>query len=288
MTETEPTLPDEVESRYYSSQGFDPDHARTVRSHYLSFVEGKDLLIELGCGRGEFLQLAAPEVGRVLGVDVDPAMVEQAAAAGVEAVEADVLRFLTDTDERPDAVFLAHLIEHLSVADAFAVLERIAALVPPGGVVIVVTPNPACLANLTNDFWSDPTHVRLYTVDLLRFLLEQTGFDVRDAGGNPLDVPGPPPALLTSDETSDWGRADVHVEPMAPVEYDESFQLETVIDELSRLRRAVESIAHWVDEHDGRLVELRHLAESTAAAHDRTLHHLYGPNEIYVVGERRA
>jgi len=288
MTETEPTLPDEVESRYYSSQGFDPDHARTVRGHYLSFVEGKELLIELGCGRGEFLQLAAPKVGRVLGVDVDAAMVEQAAAAGVEAVEADVLTFLADTDERPDAVFLAHLVEHLSVADAFAMFERIAALVPPGGVVIVVTPNPACLANLTNDFWSDPTHVRLYTVDLLRFLLDQTGFDVRDAGGNPLDVPGPPPALLSSDDTTDWGRADVHVEPMAPVEYDESFQLETVLDELSRLRRAVESIAHWVDEHDGRLVELRHLAESTAAAHDRTLHHLYGPNEIYVVGERRA
>jgi SAM-dependent methyltransferase len=280
-------VPDEIESRYYASQGFDPAHAREVRSHYLSFVEGKQLLLELGCGRGEFLQLAAPSVGRVLGVDVDPDMVKQAGDAGFEAVQADVLDYLAITDERPDAVFLAHLIEHLPVDAAFEVLQRVAALVPPGGVVIVVTPNPACLANLTNDFWSDPTHVRLYTVDLLRFLLDQTGFDVVDAGGNPLDVPGPPPELLASASTEPWGAADVEVAPMAPMTYDESFQLETVLDELSRLRTAVESMAHWIREHDARLTEVRHFAEATAARHDDTLRHLYGPNEIYAVGARR-
>lgn len=280
-------VPEELESRYYASQGFDPDHARHVRGQYLPFVEGRQLLLELGCGRGEFLQLAAPAVGRVLGVDVDPEMVEQAVGAGVDAVQADVIEFLASTEERPDAVFLAHLIEHLTVAEAFEMLEQVARIVPAGGVVIVVTPNPACLANLTNDFWSDPTHVRLYTVDLLRFLLDQTGFDLLEAGGNPLDVPGPPPELLSIAAPEPWGEADVEVAPMAPIRYDESFQLDTVLDELHRLRTAVEALAHWIGEHDGRLAELRHLAETTAARHDAALRHLYGPNEIFAVGVRR-
>ncbi|MEZ5208020.1 MAG: hypothetical protein R2690_13840 [Acidimicrobiales bacterium] len=79
-------LPDEIEHRYYTSQGFDPAHARQVRSHYLPFVDGRELLVELGCGRGEFLEVASEVVERCLGVDADPAMVEAVVAAGHDAV----------------------------------------------------------------------------------------------------------------------------------------------------------------------------------------------------------
>jgi SAM-dependent methyltransferase len=282
------TVPEALESNYFDSQGFDPDHASRVRSHYLQWVEGRRLLVELGCGRGEFLTAARGRVARLVGVDSDPEMVRQAAEAGFEAIQADVIDFLDATADRPDAVFLAHLIEHLPVADAFTMLSSIARVTEPGGVLIVVTPNPACLANLTNDFWSDPTHVRLYTLDLLAFLLEQNGFDVVDRGGNPLDVPGPPPRLLSPEPLEAWGQADPTIEPRALVEYDQSLHLETVLDEMARLRVAVESLIHWVGEHDERLDSLRHLTETVAERHDDTLRHLYGPNEIYVVGERRA
>ncbi|MCX7621181.1 MAG: class I SAM-dependent methyltransferase, partial [Acidimicrobiales bacterium] len=255
--------------------------------HYLRFVEGREFLVELGAGRGEFLELAAPTVGRVLGVDADPVMVEQIKAKGLEATQAEVGEYVAATDDRPDAVFLAHLIEHLPVDTAFALLCNIASILRPGGVVIVVTPNPACLANLTNDFWSDPTHVRLYTLELLSFLCEQAGFEVIEASGNPADVPGPPPLLRGPDPLGPWARPEPQIEPRGPVQYDEHLHLESVIEELARLRVGVESLAHWIIEQSRQLIELRHYAEVLARHYDATLEHLWGPNEIYVVGERR-
>ncbi len=286
-----PDVPDEIESRYYEAQAFDSDHARTVRSHYLPFVAGRDLLVELGCGRGEFLSVVAEAgaVGRVLGVDIDPAMVAAVRAAGHEAVEADLLDYLRDTDDRPDAVFLAHVIEHLTVGDAFAMLARLAELMPPGGRLVVVTPNPACLANLTNDFWSDPTHVRLYSLDLLRFLLEQTGFDVVDAAGNPLDVPGPPPLLLAPvTELPAWGAAEVTLPLPRGITYDaDAVGVADLLTEVAELRNALATVVHWLGTYDDRLADVRHLTEALARSHDTALAHHYGPNEIYVVGERR-
>lgn len=280
-------LPEEVESRYYAARGFEPDHARRVRSHYLPFVEGRELLVELGAGRGEFLGLVRDQVGRAVGVDIDPAMCQQVRDLGLEAVESDVHTFLAETDLRPDAVFLAHLIEHLPVDAAFDMLSSIAAIVPPGGRVIVVTPNPACLAVLTNDFWSDPTHVRLYTLELLSFLLEQAGFDVVEAAGNPADRPGPPPEMHAPAPLGDWDMTAVEVPPRALIEIDDGYRVDTLLDEVSRLRRANEELAAAHVRMGELLIELRAHAEETSRKLASGFGSLYGPNEIYVVGERR-
>jgi hypothetical protein len=277
-------LPDEVESRYYASRGFDPDHARRVRSHYLPFVAGRGLLVELGAGRGEFLDLAREEVDRAVAVDVDPAMCEQVRALGLEAVHADVRTFLASTDLRPDAVFLAHLVEHLPVDAAYEMFTAIAAITPPDGRVVVVTPNPACLAMLTNDFWSDPTHVRLYTLELLSFLLDQAGFDVVEAAGNPLDRPGPPPEVHGPGPLGDDALPVVEVEPRALIEIDDGYRLDTMLDEISRLRHATEALA---DAHNRLHAEVRRHSDRVASRFDSAFQHLYGPNEIYVVGARR-
>lgn len=280
-------LPDEVESSYYAAQGFDPAHARAVLAHYLPYVETRSFLVDLGCGRGELLDLARDRVGRVLGVDVDPAMVAAVRDQGIDAVQQDVLAWVAETDETPDAVFMAHLVEHLTVDAAYDLLVGLARVIPPGGVLIVVTPNPACMANLRNDFWSDPTHLRLYTPDLLSFLLDQAGFEVTAARVNPENDPGPPPEFLAPPVNEDIDVATVTVEPAAPIQYDESFQLETLLEETARLRAAVLSLVHGFAQLEGHHRQLRHLTSLLAERHDATLRHLWEPNEIYVVGERR-
>jgi SAM-dependent methyltransferase len=271
----------DVEAQYYASRHFDSEHARDVRRHYLPFVEGRELLVELGCGRGEFIGLARDGVRRVRGVDRDPEMVKLASTAGLDVVESDVLEYLSTTDDRPDAVFAAHLIEHLSVDATFELLQAIARVMRPTGVLILVTPNPACLAMLTADFWSDPTHVRPYTVELMQFLLEESGFDISDLGGNPNDVPGPPPDLLTANTLTPWGSlADGFDSRVIPD------QKKT--DELSIVSREVAAIRHVLGEVDGRLSSLRHFATHIADRLNDTLHFLYPANEIYVVGRRQA
>lgn len=284
-------VPDEIESDYYAAQGFDPEHSRLVRSHYLPFVAGRSLLVELGCGRGEFMSLVAEQqvVDRVVGVDIDPAMVAAVRAAGHDAVEDDLLHYLDVTDDRPDAVFLAHVIEHLTVGESFAMLKRLAELIPVGGRLIVVTPNPACLANLTNDFWSDPTHVRLYTLDLMSFLFNETGFEVVDQGGNPLDIPGPPPTLLAPvKDLPPWGSATVELPEQTPLTYEPGELPLLALEELTRFRITMQSMLFWLDIYNERMSDLRHIVEGLSKVHDETLRWHYGANEIYVVGERRA
>jgi SAM-dependent methyltransferase len=271
----------DAEAQYYASRRFDSEHARAVRSHYLQFVDGRELLVELGSGRGEFLALARESVGRVRGVDVDPEMVTLATAEGLDVVEADVRDYLASTDDRPDAVFAAHLIEHLSVEATFELLQAIARIMRPGGVLILVTPNPACLAMLTADFWSDPTHVRPYTLELVRFLLEASGFTVSDLGGNPNDVPGPPPDLLAANTLAPWGSLDEGFVPRA-------IPTEERTDELSLVSREVANIRHILAEVDGRLTSLRHFTTHVAERLNDTLHFLYPANEIYAVGRRKA
>src|SRR5215218_4449711 len=73
---------------------FDPEHAREVLAHYVPLFEGKAPVLELGCGRGEFLGLLAAAGVEARGVDSDEGMVEKARAEGLDVVCADAVAFL--------------------------------------------------------------------------------------------------------------------------------------------------------------------------------------------------
>ena len=268
-----------AEADYYGARGFDEQHAAEVRSFYLPYVEGRRLLVELGCGRGEFLSLAQPIVEQVCGVDVDPKMVQLARARGFTVIEDDVRSYLRQVDDNPDTFFAAHLIEHFSVQDAFGLLTEVHHALAPDGLVILATPNPACLAMLTNDFWSDPTHVRLYTPELLRFLLQQAGFEIVDEGGNPNDTPGPPPHLLAADLLEPWGSLADTLGDAAALPEVPSEGVRELSDEVLLLRHIVVTL-------DERLRALRHVAGHAIERHNDTLRFLYGANEIFVVARR--
>ena len=268
-----------AEADYYGARGFDEQHAAEVRSFYLPYVEGRRLLVELGCGRGEFLSLAQPLVEQTRGVDVDPKMVQLARARGFTVIEDDVRSYLRKVDDKPDAIFAAHLIEHFSVDDAFGLLSEVHHALAPDGVVIIVTPNPACLAMLTNDFWSDPTHVRLYTPELLRFLLQQAGFEIVDEGGNPNDTPGPPPHLLASDPLEPWSSLAEALGEAALMPEVPSEGVRELSDEVLLLRNLVMTL-------DERLGALRHATGHVLERHNDMLRFLYGANEIFVVARR--
>jgi SAM-dependent methyltransferase len=280
-----------TESRYYRSREFDPDHARDVRKHYVKFVDGRRFLVDLGCGRGEFLELARDAVERVKGVDADPGMVGRVRDLGIEVEASDALDYVRLTTDRPDVVFAAHLVEHLSVEQTADLLGGLGKIIPRDGIVILVTPNPACLAILTADFWSDPTHVRLYTVELLRFLLEEAGFEFLEADANPLDLPGPPPHLLAASLLGSWGTLEdvLDAPPTVPGRYPRLSKLanrgtlaalRSLATELWGLRRIAVTL-------DKRILELRHQIHHILERHNDAQRFLYPPNEIYVVARRQ-
>ena len=142
-------------------------------------------VLDVGCGPGVFLQ-ALCESGRTgFGIDASPDEVAEARRRGLAVEQADALAWLEGTAERFDGVFCAHVVEHLPPAAAVRLLEGAHRVLAPGGVLVLITPDPRDLEVLTERFWHDLTHVRPYPASLLAAMCRELGFDVRRSGNDP-------------------------------------------------------------------------------------------------------
>jgi O-antigen chain-terminating methyltransferase len=147
------------------------------------FAAGSRVL-DLGCGRGEFLQLLKQRGVDGLGVDADLEMVNAVRERGLNAQNVHVHEFLQRHPEEFDGIFAAHLIEHLR-PDQFAELARLAVRgLRSGGRLILVTPNPHNLSMQLHDFWTDLQHVRFYTPEIVRWVVHEAGLKDIEVGEN--------------------------------------------------------------------------------------------------------
>lgn len=125
---------------------------------YLALVREHEPVLDLGCGRGEFLALLAGEGIRASGVDSDPGMIDRCRALGLEATLADVNDYLEGLEDASlGAVFSAQLIEHLPYPELRRMLALARAKLRPGGVFIAESVNPHRISSLKT-FWVDLTH----------------------------------------------------------------------------------------------------------------------------------
>jgi len=274
-----------VESDYYSYMEFDPEHTREVLGHYVPLFQDKAPVLELGSGRGEFLGLLAEAGVAATGVDSDEGMVDKARAEGLDVVCADAVAFLHgDPPPGPyQGVFCAHFVEHLTPSQVRELLEGVRRVLAPGGRFVAVTPNPACYAVLSHDFWRDPTHVRFYDLPLLEFLCRQAGLEVEQSGTNPVNHPGPPPEYVAPDPV-------VHP-PVEDLIEEATRKIRESLDHHDRRGRAsggheaqwAFELAHVVKVLAGRLQESTEALRELRRAHDKLVWGLYQSNETYVV-----
>jgi 2-polyprenyl-3-methyl-5-hydroxy-6-metoxy-1,4-benzoquinol methylase len=132
-------------------------------------------LLDIGSGRGRFLQAARARGFEVLGVDGDAASVEYSSAQGAPAVCEDVWKYLEDQDETYDVISAIHFVEHFEPADTSRLIAGMAELLRPGGTLVLVTPNFRDWRIASEVFWLDPTHVRPYPLLLLEQMVEAVG-----------------------------------------------------------------------------------------------------------------
>jgi SAM-dependent methyltransferase len=134
-------------------------------------------IVDIGCGRGEWLELLGDEGLQARGVDLNHVLLQRCRELNLNVVEGDAVAFLREqTPNSLGAVTSFHLIEHLPHKTLIAFLDAALCALRPGGLAICETPNPRNLQVGSCNFYLDPTHRNPLPPDLMRYLFEARGF----------------------------------------------------------------------------------------------------------------
>jgi O-antigen chain-terminating methyltransferase len=186
-----------------------PHEIRERLAGYLPDFEGALDVVDIGCGRGEFLELLRERGIPARGVDINEEMAAICRERGLDATAGDALTYLR---EQPDAslggLFAAQVVEHLEPDYLMQLLDAAYHKLRPGSKVVLETINPACWYAFFSSYIRDITHVVPLHPDTLRYLLIASGFqhvEVRFSAPFPeesklqaISIPVRPPASASA------------------------------------------------------------------------------------------
>lgn len=164
----------ELEARYRGT----PEEISERAAEYLPLLEGRNAVLDLGCGRGEVLALLSERGIGCRGVDASLDMVRLCSDRGLEAQQGDLLRYLAGLDEGSlEGIVSFHVIEHLEATSINRLVRLAWRVLAAGGILILETPNPLSIVVAASSFWRDPTHRRPIHPDALFLSFELAGFE---------------------------------------------------------------------------------------------------------------
>ncbi len=144
---------------------------------YVVHFTGEGPIVELGCGRGEFLELARDAGLDARGVDDNAEMVSTCRERGLAVEEQDLFTYLKDVEEDSlGGIFAAQVIEHLPPAMLRETLAAAHRALRKGGRIVLETVNTKSVLALIESFYRDLTHQKPLHPETLDFLLRSCGF----------------------------------------------------------------------------------------------------------------
>jgi SAM-dependent methyltransferase len=153
------------------------EHVRRGQRAYVDDFRDAAPVLDVGCGRGEFLGLLREAGIEARGVDADADMVAYARGEGLDVTQADALEHLAGLDDGSlGGIFLAQVVEHLPAATLLRLLELAHAKLRPAGVLVAETINPLSPLALRN-YFADLTHAQPLVPETLQLLARHAGFD---------------------------------------------------------------------------------------------------------------
>lgn len=145
--------------------------------HPIRDISRQPNALDLGCGRGEWLELLDREGFAATGVDLDEGMLKACEQLHLTTHKADALSYLESLpDASVDIVSAFHMVEHIPFDALQQLVQQALRVLVPGGLLIMETPNPENLQVGAHTFYFDPTHKRPIPPMLLAFLPEHYGF----------------------------------------------------------------------------------------------------------------
>jgi len=157
------------------------DEIRARMATYLPLFDGASDVLDVGCGRGEFLELLASAGITARGLDLNHEMVETCRANGLDVTEGDAVGYLSALpDGSLGGLFAAQVVEHLEPAYLLSFLELAFHKLRPGGRLVLETLNPSCWVAFFESYIRDITHVWPLHPETLQFLVVASGFTSAD------------------------------------------------------------------------------------------------------------
>lgn len=169
----------DFENRFRGSE----EEIRRRLSAYLPYFQNSEIdfnslpVLDVGCGRGEWLKLLRDHGIGCHGIDLNRIMVEECRKTGIDAKEIDVFAHLKSLPSHSlGAVTGFHIVEHLPFPALMRMLDEVHRVLAPGGLAIFETPNPENIVVGACNFYTDPTHLNPIPPHTLNFLMENRGF----------------------------------------------------------------------------------------------------------------
>lgn len=172
---------DEFEDKYRGTESVIKNRLK----YYLDEVvvpniskESEALILDIGCGRGEWLELLREYGYHPVGVDMNADMVKRAQRKGLTVIESDALAYIRSLPDNSVCLATAfQVIEHISYNELNELIKELYRVLEKDGVIILETPNAANIKVGSYNFYLDPTHNKPIHHQFLEFIAEKSGFE---------------------------------------------------------------------------------------------------------------
>jgi len=144
---------------------------------YLPYFIGKQNVLDIGCGRGEFVELLLENSVSCLGIDLNRDMVEFCQDRGLPVQYGDAIEYLKSVeDNHLGGIFMGQVIEHMEFSKVMQLVELAHRKLKPGSYLIMESPNPLSLSIFYETFYVDPTHVKPVHPYTIKYWVDYIGF----------------------------------------------------------------------------------------------------------------
>ena len=145
---------------------------------YILNIDNNPSLLDIGSGRGEWIQKCKAKGFNSIGLELDPKMVDDCKKLNLNIKQGDALSLLDDFAEDSFSIVSAfHVIEHMNHENINELLIQSKRILKPDGLLILETPSIDNIMVSSKSFYIDPTHINPIHPDLLAFMSKRNGFE---------------------------------------------------------------------------------------------------------------
>lgn len=146
-----------------------------TQEQYIKYFKGAGKVVDLGSGRGEFLELLKENHICAVGVDIYDEFIEFCRQRGLDVIQQDAIEYLRK-QKSVDGIFAGQLIEHIPIESIIELCVLAYEKLKIGSYMILETPNPMSLSIFTHSFYMDPSHIKPVHPLTLKYIVEKAGF----------------------------------------------------------------------------------------------------------------